>query len=415
MPHWRSHVGCSSRQAGVLFSLGVGLTMGVVSAGAQVPRESTVVVGDLTGRWEPDRFLIPTSRGEFPAFETDGLVDSGAPFLVSANSEHEFLIRFRTDNDLPHPPAVSYRIFPSERRLISALILDEVDFAELEREESAVEVHKSNPMILRIPQRLPSNTVTLVIYNHRLPLFQNRKVRVAIGHAINRRQIIHEVLDDKATAARGPLDDTSWAYPPGLTDQKYDPRLSVRLLSEAGWVDHDGDRVLDKDGQRLEFTLTYPENLLLQEQLVRKIRLSLSEIGIHVRQIGKPMVKLRADLASGDFEATLIQVRFQESGESFREYFGNGGENNYGRFRSATVDRYLQLYDQSTNKDTRKKLLQALQVTLNREQPVTFLYFKWWTHFLMNSRRLEDVRDGRGGILPYDQWKVKPKSLPNEP
>jgi ABC-type transport system substrate-binding protein len=398
-------------RAGRWLAVAFWMAFRAASAGAQAP--PTVVIGDLTGRWEPDRATVFTSRGRFPLFGSD----DKAPFVVARNGAREVLIQFRPAVRWRshRPPRILYRIFPTERRLITALILEEVDFAELPREESAVEVRKSNPVVVPIVQYLPKNTVTLILYNHRLPLFKDRSVRIALAHAMNRRKIVRELLGDKASIARGPLDDDSWAYAPGLEELRYNPKLSVRMLSAAGWQDRDGDGLLDKNGQHFQFTLIYPEGLLLEEQLVRQIKLSLSEVGIHVRQVAKPMPELRAELRSGTFEAALLQVRFEESGESFREFFGSNGKKNFMGFRDPTLDRYLEIYFQTDDASTRKKLLQRMQLVLNREQPAAFLYFKWVTHFLVNLRRLEDVRDGRGGILPVDQWVVKPRSKFIEP
>jgi len=389
-------------------TLGLGLILIGPLPRVQAQAQGTVVIGELLGRWDPNRFTIFTSEGRFPILGAN----EHAPFTVSRDGTHEVLIRFRSAADSrPHePPLIRYRIFPTERRLISALILEEVDFAELPREESAMEVRRSNPAVVPIVQALPKNTVTLIFYNTRLPLFESRLVRVALSHAINRRKIVSDLLGGKANVARGPFDNDSRVYAPGLQEMKYDPKRSVRMLAQAGWVDRDGDGVLDRDGRHFQFTLTYPKGLILEEKLVRQIKLSLSEIGIHVRQVGKSMVDLESDLASGQFQATLMQVRFEESGESFRSYFGSQGDKNYMGFRDPTLDRYLNIYFQMTDRSTRKKLLQRMQLLINKEQPAAFLYFKWVTHYLVNVRKLEDVRDGRGGLLPLDRWVVKPPS-----
>lgn len=393
--------------------LAAGMVLPGSRAKAQDDASPRVVVGELTGMWDPDQFVIPTSKGIFPVLGSN----PEAPFVAQRNGEHEIVVRFRsaqTDNSR-HPGAVVYRLFTKERSLISSLILEEVDFAELRREESAIEVRESNPAIVRLPRRLPPNTATLIFYNHRLPVFQSRTVRRAISQAIDRRKIVRDLLGGKATVARGPLDDVSWAYASELSEPRFDPRQSVRMLAQAGWVDRDADRVLDKDGRRLEFTLAYPEGLLLEEQLVRRIKLWLFDIGIHVRPLPKPLAELHSDLVSGNFEAVFIDLRFEESGEDFEAYFGSGGAKNFSGFRNRLVDRYVQLYKQSNDRDIRRKLLQAMQLVLSREQPVSFLYFKWWTYFLVNSAKLEDVRDGQGGILPFDQWTLKPPGRLREP
>jgi peptide/nickel transport system substrate-binding protein len=73
------------------------------------------------------------------------------------------------------------------------------------------------------------------------PAMQNVSVREAIYHGINRRGI----ADQFAGEGAGALLPRAWVpeifTPPDLPFREYDPELARQLLTEAGWVDDDGD------------------------------------------------------------------------------------------------------------------------------------------------------------------------------
>ena len=72
------------------------------------------------------------------------------------------------------------------------------------------------------------------------------------------------------------------AYNTDIQPYPYDPEAAMALLEEAGWVDSDGDGVREKDGQRLEFTISYSDILLMFETTVLVAQDQLNDIGFDV-------------------------------------------------------------------------------------------------------------------------------------
>jgi peptide/nickel transport system substrate-binding protein len=67
------------------------------------------------------------------------------------------------------------------------------------------------------------------------PPLQDKRVRLAIAHAVNTRAINNAVYDGKAGKQAGWLDRFSWGYNQSLKPYIYDPAKSKRLLAEAGF------------------------------------------------------------------------------------------------------------------------------------------------------------------------------------
>ncbi|MDM8527779.1 peptide ABC transporter substrate-binding protein [Anaerolineales bacterium HSG24] len=112
------------------------------------------------------------------------------------------------------------------------------------------------------------------------PFFSDLKVRQALAHAIDREKII------KLYGPIGRAIDYLLVSPPqyrstnkGFYD--FDLVKAANLLDEAGWVDHDGDNIRDKDGLKLAllFQTTVNETRQATQRIIKE---DLESIGFEV-------------------------------------------------------------------------------------------------------------------------------------
>lgn len=369
-----------------------------------------LVIGDLVGRTDTREMKIHTKEGYV------SILGSGnnKPFELIQDTPKQLLVQFHMTNDwkINNPTQVLYKFYETERALISALILDEVDFAILENEVSALEVKKSNDHFLPLPISMVPNRVKLLCYNNRKPFLKMRKVRQALAYAINHDYIINRLLGSKAHLAKGPFDSDSPIYASGLNSYNYHPKKAIQLLKEAGWRDSDGDGILDKSGKQLGFNLFYQKGLSLDEEISRLIKINLIKIGVDVTPKPLSKSKINDQLGAGNFDAILMDYTFNNKIESIIDFFSADGSQNYMGYRSSTLERYLKSYYNTTNPTTKETLLKSMQVVINKDQPVKFLYFKWLTHYMLNIEKFDNYRDKKGNIRPFEEWIIK--SLPEK-
>ena len=108
-----------------------------------------------------------------------------------------------------------------------------------------------------------------VEFNLANPLFQDVRVRQALSYAVDRQSLVDGLLLGQGTIHNSPVHPAfKWAVNPDTPLYNNDPEEAKRLLEEAGWTPGE-DGILEKDGQRLSFTIStiqpnYP--VLLQEQ-----------------------------------------------------------------------------------------------------------------------------------------------------
>lgn len=367
--------------------------------------ERVLLIGELVGRTDIRELTLPTREGEYRLMGSD----DGKPFRLFRRESDDLVVEFVESYELDNsnPKSLVFKYYESERALISALVLDKVDVAELENETSAREVNESNPHFLPLPITITENNVKLICYNHRNEILQARNTRAALAYAINHGTIIDKIIGGKASLARGPFDDDSPLYSAGMSSYKYDPRKAIELLRQDGWRDSDRDGILDKNGIPLRLMLFYPKGLRIENEIARLLKINLLEIGIEIRP--KPMSKAQINdrLAQGDFDAILMDYVFEENMESLEMFFSINGTNNYMGYHNNTLENYFRFYHQTSDQEKRRTLIRSTQNLLNRDQPVTFLYFKWVTHYLINVNKWDNYRDSAGKLRPYDEWILK--------
>ncbi|MCP5464584.1 MAG: hypothetical protein H7A33_06135 [Deltaproteobacteria bacterium] len=97
-----------------------------------------------------------------------------------------------------------------------------------------------------------------IAWNNSQPPFDDFRVRRAMTHMIDRRLMSQKLKFGLAAVATGPFFPNGTQINPNVTAYEFDPETAVALLKEAGWEDHDGDGVLDKNGKQFEFKYLYP-------------------------------------------------------------------------------------------------------------------------------------------------------------
>jgi ABC-type oligopeptide transport system substrate-binding subunit len=380
----------------------------MVSASPMFAQSTTpvraVVVGELVGRRTIDDLKIMMPGG----FYLVSGAGNGKPFRITDANRDQIAIRFN-ENVTPspvNPNTIKYRFYESERALISALILEEIDFAVLEHAESALEVQRSNLTFRPVPVRNDSNKVKLVCYNNRSAVLRNKNVRIALSYGIDHGAIL-KMIANKAHLAHGPFDEDSPLYNSGMESYRYQPKKAVALLKRSGWDDSDNDRILEKNGEPFVLPLYYSKGVRLDEAISREIKLNLFRVGIDVEPRGLTKQELLLRLNSGDFQAILMDYTFKNSVESLEAFFAKDGPDNYMGYNGANFEKNLKFYYGMETAASRKTLIQSLQKIINADQPVTFLYFKWLTHYVVNINKFDNYLDSRGNPKPFVLWRIK--------
>ncbi len=106
----------------------------------------------------------------------------------------------------------------------------------------------------------------------------------AVAHSVDAQSMIQNTFfgyGEPAVSSTSP--ENTLFYNPNLTPYAYDPARARALLAEGGYVDRDGDGVLeDADGNRVEFELSTNAGNQVRERLCSILKEDLSKLGMRV-------------------------------------------------------------------------------------------------------------------------------------
>ncbi|MEF9438185.1 MAG: ABC transporter substrate-binding protein, partial [Candidatus Mariimomonas ferrooxydans] len=143
-------------------------------------------------------------------------------------------------------------------------------------------------------------------YNMRRELFKDKRVRKALGMAIDTDKIIRYVMYDQAERITGPFVKQTDYYDKSIQPLPYDPERALMLLNEAGWRKNN-DGWLEKEGKRFAFTLITNSGNDLRKSILTIAQDSWKKIGIDVKtDIVEWAVFLGKHVNTGNFDALIL-------------------------------------------------------------------------------------------------------------
>jgi peptide/nickel transport system substrate-binding protein len=202
----------------------------------------------------------------------------------------------------------------------------------------------------------PGLDFSYIGFNMRDPVLRDRRVRHAIGYAIDRDAIIRYLRRGLARPAVGLVPDQAWSFEPDVRTFTFDPALATRLLDEAGYPDPDGEGPLPR--LKLSLKISTNEETRLQSTVIQQ---NLRQIGIELDLRSYEFATFYADVLKGHFQmfsliwtgGSLIDPdilrRVYHSDQVPPAGF------NRGYYSNPEVDRAIDLSTQSTVEAERKK------------------------------------------------------------
>jgi len=261
--------------------------------------------------------------------------------------------------------------------------------------------------------RYPVFSYTYLGFNLKHPWFKDKRVRQAIAHAIDKKEIIDVVLFGLGSPSTGPFVPDTWPYNPHVKKYDFNPEKAKQLLKEAGWEDTDGDGILDKDGNKFEFTIRTNMGNKLREKTATIIQWRLSNIGIKVGiEVIEWSAFINEFIDKRRFEAVMLgwgigidpdQYDIWHSSKTREKEF------NFVSYNNPEVDELLEKGRRTFNIEERKKAYFKIQEILADDLPYIFLYVPDATPIV--QARFKGIKPSPIGIsYNLREWFV-PKKL----
>ncbi len=226
--------------------------------------------------------------------------------------------------------------------------------------------------------RYPTFAYTYMGFNLKHPFFQDKRVRQAIAHAIDKQEIVDVVLFGLGKPATGPYVPNTWPYNPAVKQYEYNPGKAKELLREAGWEDTNGDGILEKDGRPFTFTILTNMGNSLRMNTATIIQWRLAKIGIKVDiRALEWSTFVNQFIDKRRFEAVILGWAIGLDPDQYDIWFSGKTkekEFNFVSYNNPEVDDLLEQGRRTFVIEERKRAYFRIQEILADDLPYIFLY-----------------------------------------
>jgi peptide/nickel transport system substrate-binding protein len=235
----------------------------------------------------------------------------------------------------------------------------------------------------------PGTDYAYVGINMRDAVLKDRRVRHALGYAIDRQAIVDHLRRGLARPAIGILPPASWAFDENVFQFSHDPARAIALLEAAGYRDPDGDG--PEPRLRLSLKVSTNEFIRLQAAVIQQ---DLKKVGIELDVRSYEFATLYADVLKGNFQLFTLQWVGVSDPDMLRRVFHskqmppNGF--NRGYYDNPEVDRLIDTAMAATTDADRRRWYGQAQRVLAEDAPYISLWYK--TNVAVSRTQIEGVK-----------------------
>ncbi len=248
--------------------------------------------------------------------------------------------------------------------------------------------------------------------NGELTPFHDKRVRQAMTMLIDREAFVRDILNGLGDVATGPFPPVSDQNDPDITPWPYDPERAKELLADAGWVDRDGNGILEDEEGR-EFSFEYLRSTLTSPTARRGwqfLKEAFESAGIRVTLRVADWSVLSSVVDSRDFDAVSFawSASAPESDPNqlwHSDQIDDAGDN-FSQWDNPEADRLIEEGRATLDYDARMEIWRALHRLLHEEQPYTFLYNPRWLRFI--NGEVENVHPYAEGLVIEEMFMPEP-------
>jgi ABC-type transport system substrate-binding protein len=321
------------------------------------------------------------------------------PFVFKEWESDQYITLHRFDGYWEGAP--NYRRFVY--RIIPDLLTQEMEFYAGTVDAYSVQPHqverlKDDPAYQSFSG--PSFGYSYIGYNLRRPPFDDRRVRTALGMAIDVDKITKYVLYGQGERITGPFVKQTDYYNHRVKALPYDPEGALELLKQAGWRKGD-EGWLEKNGKRLQFTLITNSGNDTRKAVLAIVQDAWRQIGIDVRtDLVEWSVFIQERVNKTDFDALVLGWQMGIEPDLYQIFHSSQthpNQLNFVGFKNEKADDLIVKIRREYNHARQVEYSHRLHELIADEQPYTFLYVGKWTAVLDKRIVIKEV-DASGNV-----------------
>jgi peptide/nickel transport system substrate-binding protein len=347
--------------------------------------------------------LLGSPTAEIPREFLSKPVGSG-PYRVVRAVPGQYIELAANPDFLFGPPRVSrilWRVAADAEARMNLLLSDEADLMESALGLANIRRVAAARHVRAIT--LPSSTMGYLLFNQRdradpsrpHAILSDAAVRRALRLALDRQAIVRAQFDRYAEVPYGPVSQLLWIRAGSPKAERQNVGAARRLLASRGWIDSDGDGVLDRNGAPLSLTLSYPLTSEVRRQAALLVQEQLRQAGIRIELVRLEGAVWSERRSRGDFDIDFSSALQDPTPSGLTQGWSCSGGTNVGKYCNPRVDSLFEhaIRDPSGGAETWQAALRQIE----EDAPAVFLYAP--LNIYAVNRRLRDVR-----LRPESPW-----------
>ncbi len=326
------------------------------------------------------------------------------PFMMAptvGNGPFKF-VQYKTDQFIELLANENFHLgAPKYRRLFIRIIPPAVMLAQIERGELDLSAGLGIGEVLiedwdRVKQMPHVRAVSFaapayqyLLYNFQRPYLQDKRIRRAIAHAVNRPLIINQLLRGEATLVEGPIVPMSPYLNKNVKPWPYDPARARALLQEAGW---DFGRTL---------VLRVPTGNVIRERSGDIIRENLVAVGMRVEIQKSDFPTHIAALRQANYDLALVGWGGTLDPDVSSQ-FRTGAIYNLTHHSIPQLDQLLDEGKATADPTRRRQIYFRFQEVFADELPILVLYYP--NARTVVAKRMSNVLPNQSGIYDFQPY-----------
>ena len=246
-------------------------------------------------------------------------------------------------------------------------------------------------------------------WNMNKPYFNDKRVRTAMTHLVNRQEILDKILLGLGAIVTNPFYINSPEYDNTIKPYEYNPEQAKKLLEEAGWTDSNGDGIRDKDGVKFEFEFLLPSGSDTSEKIATVLKEELDKVGIEMNIRKTEWAVFTTRLNERKYDAVTLAWSMGVESDPYQIWSSTQADSgsNFVGFENDRADELINQARQEFDRNKRIELYNEFANIVHEQQPYTFLFCRKST--VAVSNRFRNVEVYPLGLDPL-RWYV-PLSL----
>lgn len=309
---------------------------------------------------------------------------------------------------------ITMRFYKDENVEIERAKKGELDFLEL-RVEAFMKKTEGAPWGKTIIKHKVENNAPKSYgfygWNFRKDIFQDKNVRIALAHLLNREEMNKKFRYGMSELANGAIYNRS-EYNPGNKAIEFNPKKAQDLLAKAGWADADKNGILEKtiNGKTTEFkfSLIYPSKDAEKYHTMYREDLKKAGIDMELKYLEwNSFLKL---VDEGNFDAVTMAWGGGSVDPDPKQIWHSSsavvGGSNFIYYKNPEVDKLIDEARVEPNKAKRVAALKKVYAKIAEDAPYAFLFNDKYV-FYANSSRIGMPAETFKYEIGKDYWWMK--------